>query len=89
MEARKTVLLLLVVSFVAINTQDPADFDYKQHGKDWPGACSDPSRKFFMTQLPINLQLFYQNKQLQKNPPTFLLILEALQDMQHLLIKQF
>lgn len=47
MEAKKTVLLLLVVSFVAIKTQDPTDFDYKQHGKDWPGACSDPSRNFF------------------------------------------
>ena len=89
MEAKKTVFLLLLVCFVAINTQDPTDFDYKQHGKDWPGACSDPSRKFFMIQLPINLQLFYQNKQPHKNPHTFSQILEALLDMQNLSIKQF
>lgn len=89
MEAKKTVLLLLVVSFVTIKTQDPTDFDYKQHGKDWPGACSDPSRKFFMIQLLINHQLFYPNKQPHKNPLTFLPILEALMDTQNLLIKQF
>lgn len=41
MDPTKTVLLLLVVLFVTIHAQEPTDFDYKEHGRDWPDACSD------------------------------------------------
>lgn len=50
MEALKTILLLTIVLFVTIHTQDPIDYDYKQHGKDWPDACNDPTRNFYITQ---------------------------------------
>lgn len=80
MKKFKIAFLIVVVSvlFLEARTQERTDFDYTQHGKNWPSTCIDPERIYFHIKCIINHPSFFPDKSLQINNLISLLISDPL-----------
>jgi hypothetical protein len=44
---RFALLLTIVLSLILISHQEPTNFNYDNHGTDWPGDCNSEKGKIF------------------------------------------